>query len=305
MFNGIYKGVNLREAAMQWPVKPAFFYHHVANQKEVFHTHLYNAIGTKQFEKEIDTLLALFGNNLHLSFDDGLVSCYNTVKPILKQKGVQATFFINPDFINNKALFYRYKASILYNHLNQNKTQLDHLNTVYKTNLLKWVYQVKFSDAWQLNQLAEKLEISWDAYLKNHKPYLTTDQVNSLIQDGHLIGAHSMNHAPFYELTQEQQLQQMADSVQWVKQQFNVNYGLFSFPFTDWKVSKKVILHLHKHLNVQQSFGCAGLKHDSIINHYQRIALDDYALPIELRLKKHFAQYQLKKLIGKHVCQHL
>ena len=48
-----------------------------------------------------------------LSFDDGLREVYTIIAPILKERGLPATFFITTDFIDNKKLFYRNKASLL------------------------------------------------------------------------------------------------------------------------------------------------------------------------------------------------
>src|SRR6188768_2703766 len=43
---------------------------------------------------------------LHLSFDDGLRECYETIYPLLKSKHIPATFFINPAFVDNREMFH-------------------------------------------------------------------------------------------------------------------------------------------------------------------------------------------------------
>ena len=48
-----------------------------------------------------------------LSFDDGLVECHQVIAPLLMTKGVPATFFLNNHFIDNRDLFFRYKASLI------------------------------------------------------------------------------------------------------------------------------------------------------------------------------------------------
>ena len=103
------------------------FYHVVSNQK-LPHILNYNYRDTTQFEKELDFYLKHFkpvsleellvnkdsGEKIfHLSFDDGLKECSEIIAPILLKKGVPATFFVNPGFIDNQRLFHKYKASLI------------------------------------------------------------------------------------------------------------------------------------------------------------------------------------------------
>jgi peptidoglycan/xylan/chitin deacetylase (PgdA/CDA1 family) len=50
--------------------------------------------------------------SFHLSFDDGLREVYDVVLPVLSQKGVPATVFVNSAFVDNKTLFYRHKEAL-------------------------------------------------------------------------------------------------------------------------------------------------------------------------------------------------
>ena len=49
----------------------------------------------------------------HLTFDDGLREVFDIAAPILKQKGIPATIFLNSGFVDNRSLFFRYKVSVL------------------------------------------------------------------------------------------------------------------------------------------------------------------------------------------------
>jgi peptidoglycan/xylan/chitin deacetylase (PgdA/CDA1 family) len=107
------------------------FYHTVAEEPLPHIKHLYRMKTVKEFLQDLDFLLQhfepidaetleYFHTNktvpqkpvFHLSFDDGLKEIYEIVAPILLQKGVPATFFINSGFVDNKALFYRHHASL-------------------------------------------------------------------------------------------------------------------------------------------------------------------------------------------------
>src|SRR5687767_2369317 len=107
------------------------FYHLVSNEDVPHIKHLYSFKNVHQFRKDLDVLLKNFipidlpdlskivregsmkKNGFFLSFDDGLSECYHVIAPILKEKGVPATFSINSAFVDNKNLFYRYQASII------------------------------------------------------------------------------------------------------------------------------------------------------------------------------------------------
>jgi len=52
-----------------------------------------------------------------LSFDDGLREPLDIIAPILKQKGVPATFFVNTATLDNLEMLYRHKASLLVDHV--------------------------------------------------------------------------------------------------------------------------------------------------------------------------------------------
>ena len=95
--------------------------------------HLYKARSIERFKEDLDFLLkhyksislqelitlnksgkAITENCFHITFDDGLKEFYTVVAPILKERGVHATVFLNSNFIDNKELFFRFKASIIF-----------------------------------------------------------------------------------------------------------------------------------------------------------------------------------------------
>jgi len=108
-------------------------YHHTVSDRELLHIkHLYAFKSISQFKSDLDYLLKNFvpispeqlvekvnrdeqkrDNTFLLTFDDGLRECEEIIAPILKEKGVPAIFFINPAFIDNKELFYRFKISLV------------------------------------------------------------------------------------------------------------------------------------------------------------------------------------------------
>ena len=49
---------------------------------------------------------------LLITFDDGLSECYRLVRPLLLKHRVPCLFFITKAFVDNRAMFFRHKASL-------------------------------------------------------------------------------------------------------------------------------------------------------------------------------------------------
>ena len=215
------------------------FYHSVANNTPIHIQHLYQSRSITSFKADLDFLLTHYKsislhqlielndsdeeideNYFHITFDDGLREFYDVVAPILKEKQVHATVFLNSDFIDNKQLFYRFKESILFDKLKD-----------------KSILSIPYSKEQHLDELALLNQIDFDAYLKEASPYLTSEQIKELIGDGITFGAHSKNHPLYKEISLEEQLVQTNESVKMITSQFGLDYSAFSFPFTDDGVS--------------------------------------------------------------------
>lgn len=242
------------------------FYHIVSDQNPDYISS-YVVRSPQVFEKELDYLLKHFKavdlreiteapakNKMHLSFDDGLKECYALIAPILKRKGIPATFFVSPEFIDNKALFHRFKRTILENE-----------GIVSPGGKRYYLHENN-----ELDQLAKQHQV--DFY--QCKPYLTFEQLQLLHNDGFSIGAHSMNHPEMWLLNEEEQLKQVTESMQWVIEHFNPSIRAFSFPFTDDGLSLSFFNKIAASGMVDVTFGTAGLKYDMANNHFQRIPVE-------------------------------
>ena len=299
------------------------FYHTVSDVDLPHIKHLYPVLDTKRFREDLDFLLQRFKpisseelislskkkplNSPHffLSFDDGLSEAYHVIAPILKEKGVPATFFLNTDFIDNKGMFYRLKASLLIEKLEKQKPSksllkeiiqvLNKCNIRYEnpTSLLKISYQSKGV----LDELAQLLQIDFDEYLKEKKPYLNSFEINSLISQGFSIGSHSCSHPYYYSLSEAEQIEETLHSLEFLQKNFTINEKLFSFPYTDFDVRKSFFEKIAG--RVELSFGTASLKKDSVKTNLQRIPMERKN-SAEAILKEEYLLFYLKKIIGKH-----
>lgn len=303
------------------------FYHSVTDDILPHITHLYKSTPTHTFSKDIDYLLRHFrpieANHLQnyigdkklrqertflITFDDGLSDFYHYAAPILLQKGVQAICFVNTDFVDNKAMFYRLKASLLIDKLRQNepaKSQTNEIKRILRTEGIAYtepyhLLRVSWKERNALDKLAEILNVDFQDYLLKHKPYMSSEQINELIGQGFIIGAHSCSHPYYPELSSADQVKQTVESIQFVTEQFGSENRLFSFPFTDTGLNKEFFSIIESHVDI--TFGTAALKLDEVDFNFQRIPME---LPgrknMESVIKTEYLIYILKKIINKHI----
>ncbi len=276
------------------------YYHLVSDKDHPFHYN-YNYPSTKRFRQDLDFLLDHFDpisleelhsglnlrNTFHLTFDDGLRECYEIIAPILKEKGIPATFFVNPAFVDNHDLFHRYKAAVL--------------NRFFAKKGVKTELKKTYADLLSLDQTAEDIGLKWEEYLEEEKPYMSMDQLKKLAKDGFTIGAHSWDHPEFWLLDEERQMDEIRESMEWLIANFNPTIKAFAFPFTDFGVSDAVFEAINRERLCDITFGTAGIKCEKIPDHFQRIQMEQNgALSAKHILREEYLAFKIKKLLGKH-----
>jgi len=306
------------------------FYHIISNEKVPHISHLYPVRDIIHFEKDLEYLLKYYEpigvdkllritigeetitrNSFFLSFDDGLKEMYEIVVPILLKKGIPATFFINSGFVDNRDLFYRYKASLLIDCVQTKKmpdqvleqakkklgTVAKGINEIRKA-LLNITYQTKHI----LDNIAELWELDFEAYLQTTQPYLTTAQCIELKNKGFSFGAHSIDHPMYHTIPYEEQIRQTLESLRWVSENELCDKKLFAFPFTDYNVSRAffdVIFNVGNPV-VDLSFGGAGLKGDYAGKHLQRFPMEGTLEPAQKLIFGEYLYYLLKMPLNKN-----
>lgn len=275
------------------------YYHAVSDVDKPHYNQLYYIKSIAEFKEELDFLLKYFKpislnelNELiqsgkkpkeklfHLTFDDGLSECYATIAPILKEKNIPATFFINTDFLDNEKLFYRFKANLLAENFSTNG-----------------MLDLSYGNEKELDDFALTMGVNFDDYLKQSQPYLTSSQVQELINDGFTIGGHSLNHPLYNKISLDEQINQTLNSVNFLVDKFNLDYKVFSFPFTDDGVGREFYEKINKELDL--TFGTAGIKHDYSAKNLQRISMEENKKGIEI-IKSQYLYYFFKKFLGKN-----
>jgi peptidoglycan/xylan/chitin deacetylase (PgdA/CDA1 family) len=245
----------------------------------------------------------------HLTFDDGLREMYDVVLPVLLSKGVPATFFINAAFVDNQDLFFRYKQSYLLNEFKNKKItdgaiqQLKNLlglNRISNSILKHRLLGAKNNNVQLIDDIAATLEVDFQAFLYRRQPYLTSVQIESMINNGFTFGAHSMDHPYYPRLSTEEQITQTEHSVHYVQNSFNLPYRLFAFPFTDHGVGKAFFDYFYgENKRLDFSFGTAGLKDDFYPRNIQRIPVED-SKNAQMALIREHVEYIIKRMLNLH-----
>lgn len=303
------------------------FYHAVTNTVPNFIGDLYAPRTIEDFEKDLDVLLEFYEpislidlisvlnsgkkpskNYFHLTFDDGLANFYDVIAPILIKRNIPATVFLNTNFVDNKELFFRYKASLL---LSNYKKSNDYLKDKYHQFIVKnigknisvsdFLLGVNFKNKENLDDLASELNINFNDFLASEKPYLTKNQIHKLIEQGFTFGAHSANHPLYSLLDLDTQIMQTNESINWVTNQFNLNYKAFSFPFNDVGISTNFYKLMKEENLLDISFGTSGIKRDNIENNLQRISFEEAGKSAKLFLLKAYVKYFFKTLTGRSI----
>jgi peptidoglycan/xylan/chitin deacetylase (PgdA/CDA1 family) len=307
-------------------------YHTVSDTKLPHIAHLYRVKNVREFEADLDFLLKKYqpidyfefrksidkaGRNSDktqkktflLSFDDGLREFHDVIAPILLRKGVPAINFLNSDFIDNRALFFRYKVSVVIGFLKENSGVLNtsslknfkQANPLFQQNPTAFLLQIKYHNQAILDELAQVIGCDFDAFLETQQPYLTTPQIKSLIQKGFQFGAHSIDHPQYQFLDLAEQIRQTQVSMDFVQQQFALDYRIFAFPFTDFGVSQAFFDTLKTEQIVDYSFGCAGQKYELFSGHSHRIPFEKQDFSAKTIHNWEMLYFMLKAAIGRNV----
>lgn len=308
------------------------FYHCISDNSPTHIKYLYKTKSVKDFESDLDFLLKYHEpidfhslthnskNNIAnkkyflLSFDDGLKEFYEIITPILLRKGVPAICFLNSNFIDNKELFFRFKASILIEELKGEKKYISknkkkeieaylYNNGINNKNIIQAILSISYSKKHLLDFISKIIDVDFYDYLKNVQPYLNKLQIEELIKKGFHFGAHSKDHPLYSEIDIKEQIIQTKESLDYISNTFKLEYRLFSFPFNDYNVSKEFynILFYKNNPITDFSFGTSGLKNDTIIKNFQRIPMEIEDFTAKKILYGEYYYYIIKSFFNKNI----
>jgi peptidoglycan/xylan/chitin deacetylase (PgdA/CDA1 family) len=235
-----------------------------------------------------------------LSFDDGYRELADIVAPLLKRKGVPATFFICSSLVDNRQIFFEDLAGLIA-HAWQAATKarknhvLQHMHL--QENALVELLHSRVPRFPALNRLAELLELDVPAWLREQQPYLTSPQIRHLLADGFSIGAHSVDHPLFCEIPEAAAKQQLQQSLAEFVERFELSYRVFAFPYGEHGLSRDFLESLKADNAADLIFGTRGIVTDEFEPFLvQRLLAEDPRRPLP-RLVRDELNLQLQRRI--------
>ncbi len=302
-------------------------YHAVCDTSPLHLKHLYRIRSSKEFETDLEDLCRYFEPlspevlrapgklkkrkkpGFIMSFDDGLREIIDVIEPILSKKGIPAIFFLNNAFIDNRAMMFRYKASVLceiilnapsHSLLENEIAQILDLGVFNKRKVISAILNVRYLQKSKLDALADITDFDITRYLTEIRPYLTSLEIIDLQKKGYHIGAHSYDHPMFTDLNEEQMKFEVKASLEDIEQRFDPAMRFFAFPFTDSGIPTRVIQGIFQN-QPDAVFGSAGLKKEKQSFHFQRIPFEKSGRSASTILKTEYFYYLLKGSVGRNL----
>jgi len=270
-----------------------FFYHAVSDAPLPHIRHLYPVVPVADFEAALRYLQARYTfityqqlhqhrlagqplppDAIHLSFDDGFAECFDVVRPLLQKYKIPGTFFLATDWIDNRQMFYRNKASLAIQRIGElSADALDALLAQLHSQLglavdsakalIDWLKGLRNQDEPQIDALCALLDVDWRGFLEDQQPYLTSDQIRQMQAQGFTIGAHTRSHTKLIDLSPEQIEAELAGSCRQVAEICGAATVPFSFPHSAWGVDRGWLADIRaRHPEIGLLFDTKGLRQD-------------------------------------------
>jgi peptidoglycan/xylan/chitin deacetylase (PgdA/CDA1 family) len=307
------------------------FYHLVTDEEAPHVRHLYSFLGLAKFSADLDFLCQHFKplslselivciknkeappeNSFFLSFDDGFRELFDIVAPILLKKGIPATFFITKSFVDNKELFYRNKISLLVEHLENHQGAGEAsvreilINAgILQRDLKAALLSVDYDRNHIIDEIAKECGCDFGHFLEEMKPYLSSDQIKLLLNQGFTIGAHSLDHGNYAKMSLGEQLRQTIESVNYITETFDIEYKVFSFPFSDVGVSARFYQKIANEKICDLSFGSSGFIDDEFPANLQRSWFENRSSDVIELLSKSFTDKIKRESVGLDVIRRI
>jgi peptidoglycan/xylan/chitin deacetylase (PgdA/CDA1 family) len=295
-------------------------YYHMVSDIYVPHvSNLYKFKTATEFKEDVDYLLknyvpvtlqeivdALNGKCqlphacFHLTFDDGFSEMHDVVAPVLHKAGIPATFFLTTTFLDEGGLAHHNILSVLLDKIQKMEalpqTIIDRISSVLPADrsinqtLRERILSIGHSQKTVVDSLAEILQINLNEYVHNVRPYLTSTQVDSMIQMGFSIGSHSCDHPLYADLPPSDQIQQTKKSIEQLRVRFHVKPKAFAFPHTDGGVKEDFFREVYSERLLDVSFGTSGLVRHFHPRNIERVSMENTSGSAKQILARQFAR---------------
>ena len=294
-------------------------YWHVVSDEDLPHiSGLYRFRNIRQFEDDLDFFLRHYSPVTeqdvisHLrgtstlpkrcvlfTFDDGFSEMYDVVAPLLVAKGANATFFLITSAIDNEHLCHSQKKSLLIDALGRNPSAttleeaaraLSAAGVPMSSDMRSRIRILSYRQRKVLDDLGRIFQCDFEDYLASHRPYMSSRQVSDLLRQGFSVGAHSVDHPLYAELSMKEQLVQTCESMRWISERFDITCQSQAFPYGDSGVSLDFFQTVFAETELKVSFGIGGLVPHACPYNLPRFTTEHSELPAATVLTRQFAR---------------
>jgi len=238
-------------------------------------------------------------NSVILTFDDGFAECATVAAPILLRHGAGCVFFVVTDLVDNSKVFRESEASLCIDAIC--RLPVERVETVvcelgldarlrppparmlfdptrhpldiaglddqpeHKLRpLLHWLLTIGGEpDLGLMRQLCTRLGVDPLSYLRQARPYLTTQQIRQLGADGFTIGAHGLTHRRLQDLPRDEAEHEIVESCRIVRDITGQSSVPFAFPYFGGGMDRAWLADLRRrHEFIGLFFDTDGLRED-------------------------------------------
>ena len=266
----------------------------------------FNVLNIKEFLELTESGKKFPEKSLLLTFDDGLAIQYDHMFPILRSHKIPATFFLNNAFIDNRDLHYERKKYLLLRRIDEgvDRGTQEKIreavsgNNSETTTLSERIRNLEYREKHILDDIAGELGISFSDYLDKNRIYLTTRQIEDMLNDRMSIGGHSIDHPDLAKLPMDEQVNQVIGSVNDLRDRFGLDYKAFAFPYNDRALDTALFEKISEGIDV--SFGSSDFFKDEFRKHFQRGSVDNSNQRFKPAMAAIFGKYYASRVTGKH-----
>jgi len=293
--------------------------YHVVSDADLPHLQLYPYKNASQFEADVtfarDRALTyrqvvdgrvdgahLPRNGILFTFDDGLMQCYDVIRPILKRHGVDGVFFVTTDYLDDRETFFECALSLCLARIaaldearaaevlahvsntipkirfdamrfglakgRMEATRLNVGDGGARRELLAHVFGLEERDV-ALPLLCELLHVDPQTYAARTPIFMSSDAVRSLVADGFTIGAHGRKHRTLENLSLQELECEMVASCEAVRAITGQSRVPFAFPYSGLAIDRVVLADIVRRNPIVELIfdsGCLRRDPDFIVN---------------------------------------
>ncbi len=246
-------------------------------QHLIFFKSRFNLVSLSQIRESLRTDQALPRSSAFVSFDDGLRECLTVARPLLLKHRVPCIFFLATGFLDNQNWFHRHALSLCIDKLRtlersdlaetvERLAQVLGSSSTHPEDLVDRMISSSPGDSSKTMIIGEALGVDFGSELSARRPYLTSADVELLLDDGFAIGGHSNHHPDLRSLAKEEALEEIVGSCTELRDRFQLPSVPFAFPYSGKGFNTRHLVEIgERYPFIDLFFGSEGLERDPVV----------------------------------------